>query len=104
MKKILFIFSFIIFAVQINAQELKSPNGNITLLFELNSNGSPTYKLNFKNKEVIKTSKLGLELKNDKQSLLTDFSITKTQTFAFNEDWSPVWGELKTIKNNITKK
>ena len=103
MKKILFIFSFIIFAVQINAQELKSPNGNITLLFELNSNGSPTYKLNFKNKEVIKTSKLGLELKNDKQSLLTDFSITKTQTFAFNEDWSPVWGELKTIKNNYNE-
>ena len=103
MKKILFILSFIIFAVQINAQELKSPNGNITLLFELNSNGSPTYKLNFKNKEVIKTSKLGLELKNDKQSLLTDFSITKTQTFAFNEDWSPVWGELKTIKNNYNE-
>jgi len=103
MKKILFIFSFIIFAVQINAQELKSPNGNITLLFELNNNGSPTYKVNFKNKEVIKTSKLGLELKNDKQSLLTDFTITKTQTFAFNEDWNPVWGELKTIKNNYNE-
>jgi hypothetical protein len=103
MKKILSIFSFIIFAVQINAQELKSPNGNITLLFELNNNGSPTYKVNFKNKEVIKTSKLGLELKNDKQSLLTDFTITKTQTFAFNEDWNPVWGELKTIKNNYNE-
>ena len=42
-------------------------------------------------------------MKNDKQSLLTDFSITKTQTFAFNEDWSPVWGELKTIKNNYNE-
>jgi hypothetical protein len=103
MKKIFLVLNFVFISVLLSAQELKSPNGNITLFFELNNNGSPTYKLNFKNKPVVKTSKLGLELKNDKQSLMDNFLILKTQTFALNEDWKPVWGEVKTIKNNYNE-
>jgi hypothetical protein len=103
MKRIFSILSLVIISTFLNAQELKSPNGNITLNFELNSNGTPTYKLNYKSKPVVKTSKLGLELKNDKQSLMDNFSVAKTQTFALNEDWNPVWGEVKTIKNNYNE-
>lgn len=103
MKRIFSILSLVIISTFLNAQELKSPNGNITLIFGLNSNGTPTYKLNYKSKPVVKTSKLGLELKNDKQSLMDNFSVAKTQTFALNEDWNPVWGEVKTIKNNYNE-
>jgi hypothetical protein len=103
MKRIFSILSLVIISTFLNAQELKSPNGNITLNFELNSNGTPTYKLNYKSKPVVKTSKLGLELKNDKQSLMDNFTVAKTQTFALNEDWNPVWGEVKTIKNNYNE-
>jgi len=103
MKRIFSILSLVIISTFLNAQELKSPNGNITLNFELNSNGTPTYKLNYNSKPVVKTSKLGLELKNDKQSLMDNFTVAKTQTFALNEDWNPVWGEVKTIKNNYNE-
>ncbi|MFB9051559.1 glycoside hydrolase family 97 protein [Formosa undariae] len=86
-----------------HAQELKSPSGDLTMHFELQENGTPTYKLSYKNKEVIKTSRLGLELKDDEKSLLNDFKITNTETATFNESWTPVWGEVKTIQNHYNE-
>ncbi|WP_434037556.1 glycoside hydrolase family 97 protein [Formosa sp. 4Alg 33] len=86
-----------------HAQELKSPSGNLTMHFELLENGTPTYKLAYKNKEVIKTSRLGLELKDDEKSLLNDFKITNTETATFNASWTPVWGEVKTIQNHYNE-
>src|SRR5690606_5101534 len=65
--------------------------------------GTPTYKLTFKGKEVIKTSKLGLELKNDKKSLLNDFVIAETQTSTFDETWQTVWGEETEIRNHYNE-
>jgi hypothetical protein len=82
-----------------NAQELKSPNGEITMNFYLEDGGVPTYQLSYKNQEVIKPSYLGLELKDDEKSLLNDFEILKTEQSTFNDTWAPVWGEEKEIKN-----
>ena len=82
-----------------NAQELKSPNGEITMNFYLEDGGVPTYQLSYKNQEVIKPSHLGLELKDDEKSLLDDFEILNTENSTFNETWTPVWGEEKEIKN-----
>jgi hypothetical protein len=86
-----------------NAQELLSPNGKLSMNFALQSDGTPVYSLKFKGKEVIKTSKLGLLLKDDPKSLLNDFVVANTKTFAFNESWNPVWGEVKTIQNNYNE-
>ncbi|MBU0697207.1 MAG: glycoside hydrolase family 97 protein, partial [Bacteroidetes bacterium] len=91
------------FALIANAQELLSPNGKLSMNFALQTDGTPVYSLKFKGKEVIKTSKLGLELKNDPKSLLNDFVVSATKTFAFNESWNPVWGEVKTIQNNYNE-
>ncbi len=85
------------------AQELKSPNGNLVLRFTLQNGGVPTYALSYKGKSVVKPSKLGLELKNDKKSLLNDFSVTDTKTSSFDETWTPVWGEVKTIRNHYNE-
>ena len=82
-----------------NAQELKSPNGEITMNFYLEDGGVPTYQLSYKNQEVIKPSHLGLEMKDDEKSLLDDFEILKTENSTFNEIWTPVWGEEKEIRN-----
>ena len=87
----------------VNAQQLKSPNGETTLSFLLTTDGTPTYQLSYKNKAVIKTSKLGLELKNDKKSLLNYFVIADTKTSSFDENWTPVWGEVKTIRNHYNE-
>ncbi|TKC06572.1 glycoside hydrolase family 97 protein [Pedobacter polaris] len=104
MKKIFIIAFLSLFLSNIvNAQQLKSPNGNLTMTFSLSNDGTPNYKLAYKNKEVIKSSKLGLELKNDKNSLLNNFSIIDTKTASFDENWTPVWGEVKTIRNHYNE-
>ena len=85
------------------AQQLKSPDGSFTMDFTLQNGGVPSYSLTYKGKAVIKPSKLGLELKNDKKSLLNDFTVIDTQTSTFDEAWTPVWGEVKTIRNHYNE-
>lgn len=85
------------------AQQLKSPNEKLTLSFSLLKDGTPTYSLSYNGKQVIKTSKLGIELKNDATSLLSNFEIADTQTNTFDESWKPVWGEQSSIRNNYNE-
>ncbi|MCF6139820.1 glycoside hydrolase family 97 protein [Flavobacterium sp. K77] len=92
-----------LFLGTIQAQQLQSPNGKLVLEFALQANGTPSYQLNYKNKAVIKTSKLGLELKNDKKSLLNDFTVVDQKTSSVNENWQPVWGEVATVTNNYNE-
>ncbi|RZL46311.1 MAG: glycoside hydrolase family 97 protein [Pedobacter sp.] len=104
MKRIFIIALLSLFLLNFaTAQQLKSPNGNLTMTFALLTDGTPSYQLTFKNKEVIKSSKLGLELKNDKKSLLNDFTVADTKTASFDENWTPVWGEVKTIRNHYNE-
>ncbi|WP_370226517.1 glycoside hydrolase family 97 protein [Mesoflavibacter sp.] len=87
----------------VNAQQLTSPNGELTMQFSLQEDGTPTYKLQYKNQEVIKESRLGFHLKNDKKSLLDDFKVTDTSTSTFKDTWQPVWGEVKEITNHYNQ-
>jgi hypothetical protein len=86
-----------------NAQELTSPNGKFILTFNLQPDGTPAYSLVYKSKAVIKPSKLGLELKDDKKSLLNDFTVVDTKTATFDETWKPVWGEVNAIRNHYNE-
>jgi len=86
-----------------NSQELKSPDGELTMKFSLENDGTPTYELSYKNKEVVKPSHLGLELKDDEKSLLNDFTILKTENSTFDDTWAPVWGEEKEIRNHYNE-
>jgi hypothetical protein len=103
MKKIFLVISCLLFGYGFG-QQLKSPNGSFSMDFSLLEDGTPTYKLTYKGKEVLKTSKLGLELKNDKKSLLNDFVIVDTQTSTFDETWQTVWGEETEIRNHYKKR
>jgi hypothetical protein len=85
------------------SQQLKSPNGKFVMEFSLQNDGTPSYSLNYKNKAVVKPSKLGLELKNDKKSLLNDFTVVDTKTATFDENWKPVWGEVASIRNHYNE-
>ncbi|WP_417556746.1 glycoside hydrolase family 97 protein [Mesoflavibacter zeaxanthinifaciens] len=87
----------------VTAQQLTSPNGELTMQFSLQEDGTPTYKLQYKNQEVIKESRLGFHLKNDKKSLLDDFEVTDTSTSTFKDTWQPVWGEVKEITNHYNQ-
>lgn len=104
MKKYFVSILFVISSLFIvNAQKLKSPNGDFELEFALSKNGEPMYALFLKGKEVVKQSKLGFELKNDKVSLLNSFEIINVTKSTFDETWSPVWGEENSIRNHYNE-
>ncbi|WP_437397009.1 glycoside hydrolase family 97 protein [Flagellimonas lutimaris] len=86
-----------------SAQGLKSPNGNFEMAFELLKDGTPTYQLEYKGKELIKTSKLGFALKDNTKSLLDGFTVVDSKTATFNETWVPVWGEVAEIRNHYNE-
>lgn len=96
-----FVMVFSIFGM--NAQELKSPNGNFKMVFVIENDGTPTYQLFMKNKEIIKKSKLGLELQKDKKSLLNDFKLVNEVRNTFDETWKTVWGEETEIRNHYNE-
>jgi hypothetical protein len=86
-----------------NSQQLKSPNEKFVMEFSLQNDGTPSYSLKYKGKAVVKPSKLGLELKNDKKSLLNDFTVIDTKATKFDETWKPVWGEVASIRNHYNE-
>jgi hypothetical protein len=87
---------------QARAEEIKSPNRNLTLNFSLQAGGVPTYSLTYKGRPVIKPSHLGLELKEG-PALTNGFAVTSSKTRAFDETWQPVWGEVKSIRNHYNE-
>ena len=104
MKKFFFSAALLIAsALSMGAVEtLNSPDGKLSVNFDLTTDGTPTYNLVYNGKEVVATSRLGLELKKGK-SLLTDFSLVRTTRSSFDETWEPVWGETATIRNNYNE-
>ncbi len=92
------------------ATEVKSPNGNVVLTFDLKE-GRPTYSVTYKGKDVILPSHLGFELAKDKHAtmglkerdLLGDFKLEKEETSSFDETWQPVWGETRDIRNHYNE-
>ncbi|NDV60712.1 glycoside hydrolase family 97 protein [Bacteroides sp. 519] len=119
-KKLSCLFLSLLIGGAAVAQELASPNGLLQLKFSVTSAGEPVYELAYKNKAVIKPSKLGFELNEDTSEemvtnwgtesarqkgsdLMTGFELTDTQTTTFNEPWQPVWGEEKEIRNHYNE-
>lgn len=111
---------------QAEAQQIASPDGNLQMTFTLQE-GTPVYNLVYKGKEVIKPSRLGLELKKEKTgspadfddfdvkqdvneeelieraSLYNAFTVVSTKENSFDEVWQPVWGETKDIRNHYNE-
>lgn len=85
-------------AGRVHASEVTSPNGEMKLTFALRDS-KPYYSVSFRGKPVIKPSRLGYELHNA-ESLLEGFTQTGEKTSTFDETWTPVWGENKTIRNH----
>ena len=104
MKKFFVSVVFILFSMAGSmAQEFQSPNGSFKMIFALEKDGTPTYQLFFKNKEIIKKSKLGLELQKDNTSLVNDFELVNEVRNTFDETWKTVWGEESAIRNHYNE-
>ncbi|WP_430817360.1 glycoside hydrolase family 97 protein [Carboxylicivirga sp. RSCT41] len=101
MKKLVLIQLLLLMGISLWADEVKSPNDQLSLKFEL-KDGVPTYQLSFMGKEVIKESRLGLELK-DADDLMGGFEVSAVEQSSFDETWQPVWGEWKEIRNHYNE-
>ncbi len=82
------------------AQQLASPDGKLTLDVQT-LQGTPTYRLTYKGKPVLKDSRLGLE--TEEASLSGGFTQAKVETATFDETWAPVWGEYRQIRNHYNE-
>ena len=124
MKKALIALSFLCLTFTAMGQTLMSPNGQLKMEFSLDGQGRPTYTLQYKGKDIVKPSHLGLELKQEdpnkaqdfefktradasklaqKANLTSGFTQTDTQTATFDETWKPVWGEESAIRNHYNE-
>ena len=111
-------------ATTASAQELQSPDGQLKMAFSLDAQGRPTYYLKYKDKDVIKPSRLGIELKQEdpnkaqdfefktradasklaqKADLMTGFKETAHEVTTFDETRKPVWGEESSIRNHYNE-
>ncbi len=121
-RRITTLLSVLLLSCSVLAQELKSPDGLFKMNFHIAENGIPTYQLFYKGEEVIKPSKMGLELKGNTtkvefgaetdikteqkniiNSLYDGFTVATTHTKSFDESWMPVWGERKIIRNRYNE-
>ena len=110
MHKITVLLCAVLMPFMTSAQEVKSPGGQVTVKFYLES-GRPTYEMSYKNRAVVKPSHLGLELAKDKHaskgmretSLMDGFEIKDTKTSTFDETWKPVWGEVGKVRNHYNE-
>ncbi|AII53498.1 glycoside hydrolase family 97 protein [Hymenobacter sp. APR13] len=84
------------------AEDLQSPNKQLTLSVNVQADGVPTYSLSYKGRPVLNTSKLGLELQNA-VALTSGFTQTAATRRSVDESWNPVWGEVKTIRNHYNE-
>ncbi|MDY5899789.1 MAG: glycoside hydrolase family 97 N-terminal domain-containing protein, partial [Candidatus Limisoma sp.] len=102
MKKILLSLLTLAAGMCYAAEVQTSPDGQMSLNFDLQDGGVPVYSIDYKGKTVISTSKLGLELTKG-ASMLDGFKLQKVTRGSFDETWTPVWGETKTIRNNYNE-
>lgn len=85
-----------------HAEDLQSPDGNLKLTFSLTTNGQPAYQLTYKDKPVVATSTLGLQLVGG-NDLMSGFTQTDCRRTSFDETWQPVWGEESEIRNHYNE-
>ena len=101
MRKIILLMS--VFAAHfLMAQQQTSPDGNVVLTFSLKADGTPSYKVSYKNKAVINESTLGFTLKKA-EPLTQNFKVVDTKKSTFKETWKPVWGEESEILNHYNE-
>jgi hypothetical protein len=100
--KVLLLLVWLLGAGGALAQSIESPDKKLSLSFTLTAAGEPTYGLSYGGREVVKKSRLGLELK-DQPALTAGFTLLKAERTQADETWEPVWGEVRRIRNHYNE-
>lgn len=85
--------------IEMAAAGITSPNGELVLNVDVDTNGSPYYTLDYKGKPLVKQSRLGLRA--DELDLTDGFSIIGTDTVTVDRSWQPVWGEYSNVRDHF---
>ena len=87
------------------ALELASPDGNLVVTFETKDIGSekacPVYRLAYRGKEVLRDSRLGLEL--EPAPFRGGFTVAGENRGVHDETWKPVCGERSAIPDHYNE-
>ena len=115
---VLLIVVFIPLSLNARVETVFSPNRDISVNFDV-KDGIPVYDVIYKGKQVIRESRLGLELVSAKgngefnnfdnkqvmnqNSLYDGFSMLTARYQWLDETWNPVWGEESSIRNHYNE-
>ncbi|MEP6674675.1 MAG: glycoside hydrolase family 97 protein [Ferruginibacter sp.] len=101
-KKVLNILICMFMMLQLRGQELQPVSARmekVQVSFRVNDKGIPQYNINFDQRPVINWSQLGFSLDAD-NDFYKDFEWTGTQKRSVDDNWQPVWGEVKNIRDH----
>jgi hypothetical protein len=104
-KVVLLLMSVVLASCHVSEEfilKVNSPNSKVGIQINLNADGKPYYRVQFKDQVVIDTSYLGYEFENEK-ALQDHFEIVNTKTVSFNETWQMPWGEQLDVVNNYNE-
>jgi glucan 1,4-alpha-glucosidase len=96
--RLVFLLATLVAAISLRAQTITSPRGTLTMAFTLNADGAPTYTLTRGAQPVVRTSALGVLLK-DLPSFDRGFTVARVESATVDRTWTPVWGEQSRIRD-----
>ena len=115
---VLLVSIFVPVQMAARVETVYSPDHNIAVNVDV-KDGVPVYDVVFNGRQVIKESRLGLELASvkgngdfnsfdnkssvDMNSLCDGFSMITARYSSFDETWQPVWGEESSIRNHYNE-
>lgn len=78
---------------------VESPDGRVSVAFNLDKKGRPGYSVSYKNKKVVRPSRMGFVAACG-MSLADGFGIESVEYQSCDSLWAPVWGENDSIREN----
>jgi alpha-glucosidase len=81
---------------------LSSPANTLGVNIYLSPAGEPGYTVLYKGKDLVASSRLGFELKNQ-PALASGFKLISAKTTRFDQTWEQPWGEERFIRNHYNQ-
>jgi alpha-glucosidase len=94
-KKLLCLFQVLETVVASAANLVKSPDGNVAVGFVLQADGSPAYRIDYRDKPIVLESRLGFE-----PDFTNGFQIIGAFTNLHEGQWTNLFGERRFVPEN----
>jgi len=84
------------------AAEVKSPDGNVAITFDIAPDGGMVYGVSYRGQPILADSRLGLSLE-DAPALDAGLKIVSATAGSHDETWRPVCGERSEIRDHYNR-